>query len=90
MAFAAAAATFSRTSPPLFFSPSFAPPAADANKDHKISRQEFRASFNGLLALGHKEIDMLIVKFFQEGQEELDYDDFMSVIHAYADKPMRT
>jgi hypothetical protein len=42
------------------------------------------------LAFERKEIDMLISKFFKEGQEDLDYDSFMSVIHAYADKPMRT
>ncbi len=60
------------------------------NKDHSISKEEFRSSFNGLLALGDKEITMLMGKFFTDGIENLNYDNFMSVIHAYADKPMRT
>jgi len=66
------------------------PPHADINKDHLISRQEFRSSFHTLLALGEKEIEMLADKFFVDGIEELNYDNFMSVIHAYADKPLRS
>ncbi len=91
----------SHPAPPSPPSPSCAPSShrspplptsslADTNKDHLIDKAEFRASFNSLLALGSKEIDLLVAKFFVEGQESLNYDEFMSVIHAYADKPMRS
>jgi hypothetical protein len=42
------------------------------------------------MALGSKEIDLLVSKFFTEGQESLNYEEFMSVIHSYADKVMRS
>ena len=62
----------------------------DANKDHLIEKAEFRSSMSRCLALTEKDIEMLIGKFYMEGQEVLNYDEFMSTIHKYADVVMRT
>ena len=68
------------------------PPAltADANKDHLIEKDEFRASMSRFLALTEKEIDMLIGKFYGDDKESLNYDDFMGTIHKYCDAINRT
>ena len=51
-----------------------------------MTREEFRSSFQRVLVLPDKEIDVLMDKFFHPGQEELNYDNFMTVIHKYGDK----
>ncbi len=60
------------------------------NKDHVIERGEFRLSMNRVLNLTDKEIDVLIDRFYAEGQETLDYVSFMGIIHSYADKVIRS
>jgi len=72
---------------PFFFIPATQhTPSADSDKDHCVTRDEFRSSFQRVLVLPDKEIDVLMDKFFHTGQAELNYDDFMTVIHRYADK----
>ena len=78
----------------LFFAHPYHPPpltpTADANKDHLIEKDEFRASMSRFLALTEKEIDMLIGKFYGDDKESLNYDDFMGTIHKYCDAINRT
>jgi len=63
----------------------------DVNKDHLIERSEFRAVMgHGGLYLTAKEIELLVDKFYQDGQEFLNYEEFMGLIHEYADKVIRS
>lgn len=55
---------------------------ADVNKDHLIEKSEFRQVMgHGGLFLTNKDIDMLIDKFYANGAEFIDYEDFMGLIH---------
>ena len=67
----------------------------DVNKDHLIDKDEFRNVMgSGGLNLSDKEIQMLVDKFYDphhgNGDEFLDYEEFMSLIHQYADKVIRS
>jgi Ca2+-binding EF-hand superfamily protein len=63
----------------------------DVNKDHLIEKSEFRAVMgHGGLYLTSHEIELLIDKFYQGGLEYLNYEEFMGLIHEYADKVIRS
>jgi Ca2+-binding EF-hand superfamily protein len=67
----------------------------DVNKDHLIDKDEFRMVMgSGGLNLAPKEVDTLVGKFYNpnhgNGDEFLDYEEFMSLIHQYADKVIRS
>ena len=67
----------------------------DVNKDHLIDKDEFRMVMgSGGLNLAPKEVETLVGKFYNpnhgNGDEFLDYEEFMSLIHQYADKVIRS
>ena len=67
----------------------------DVNKDHLIDKDEFRMVMgSGGLNLAEKEVETLVGKFYNpnhgNGDEFLDYEEFMSLIHQYADKVIRS
>ena len=64
----------------------------DINKDHMVDIHEFRAVFGALgFNLSDRDIDLLGRKFFRDAdKQELNYEEFMGVIHAYADKVVRS
>ena len=69
--------------------PRYSPLSADLNKNHSISKVEFRKSLAMLLSIPDKDIDMIIPRFFENGSDALSYDTFMSQIHLYSDKVIR-
>jgi Ca2+-binding EF-hand superfamily protein len=67
----------------------------DINKDHLIDKDEFAAVMGGSgLNLAPKEVTTLVKKFYDpehgNGDEFLDYEEFMTLIHEYADKVIRS
>jgi hypothetical protein len=67
----------------------------DINKDHLIDKDEFAAVMGGSgLNLAPKEVATLVKKFYDpehgNGDEFLDYEEFMTLIHEYADKVIRS
>jgi Ca2+-binding EF-hand superfamily protein len=67
----------------------------DINKDHLIDENEFRMVMGGSgLNLSTKDVETLVKKFYDpnhgNGDEFLDYEEFMSLIHQYADKVIRS
>lgn len=62
----------------------------DQDKDHLISKAEFRAAMKRVLNLGDNDIDSLVDKFYAPGTETVNYEEFMSIIHEYSDKVIRS
>jgi EF-hand domain-containing protein 1 len=61
----------------------------DSNKDHTIDRDEFhRAMGDSGFYLTPKDIALLEERFYPPGADSMNYEDFMSILHEYADKTM--
>jgi Ca2+-binding EF-hand superfamily protein len=67
----------------------------DQNKDNTVDRKEFRmamggASAHGMFNLKSEDIDLMENEFFKSGQENLDYDSFITIVTASVDKNIRS
>ncbi len=63
----------------------------DLDHNHTVSKSEFRAVMGpGGMSLPPADVETLMEKFYPPGQEEVNYEDFMRVIHTYADKVIRS
>ena len=69
------ASSFSHVSPPRPAAPSL---PTDMNKNHIITKEEFRKSLKNFLALSEKDIDMLVPRFFSADDDLLTYDTCVS------------
>lgn len=63
----------------------------DLDHNHTVDKGEFRAVMGpGGMNLAPHDVETLMSKFYPPGEEELDYEHFMRVIHEYADKVIRS
>jgi Ca2+-binding EF-hand superfamily protein len=58
----------------------------DTNKDHQLSREEFRTIVATTLHLGPRDIGVLETRFFPEGVAKIDYEVFMKVFTAAVER----
>lgn len=67
----------------------------DENKDNTVDRREFRmamggCSAHGMFHLSQEDIAILEKEFYPPGVDKLDYNNFISVVTAHADRALRS